>query len=340
MIVTYIRSSSYNNYEYCQMQYFLTYVLGYQSTSGKKAQLGTIVHKVMECLASCKKAIQDNKNKKSLKIDDAAIGEIDFTPNSIFTKTFVDKLLKRSYEFYSTNCTHQYSQADFNFCKDLVKTALEYNDGQFDPRNRKIIAAEPQFDIPIEEEWAKYEYVLPDGKKIKGQLAIKGTIDLVTETDNKTIEVIDWKTGKRLNWATGEEKTYEKLCADPQLLLYNYATSKLFPSYEQSIMSIFFIKDGGPFSMCFDKSDQHNFLSMLEKRFKQIKRNDFPQPISKDRSNFKCTKLCHFYKNNWPNTQQSMCSYVEDNLKAFGYDDTVKKCTKDGFSINFYEAPG
>ena len=36
MIVTYIRSSSYNNYAYCQMQYFITYVLGYQSKSGKK----------------------------------------------------------------------------------------------------------------------------------------------------------------------------------------------------------------------------------------------------------------------------------------------------------------
>ena len=48
MIVTYIRSSSYNNYDYCQMQYFITYVLGHQSISGKKAQLGTIVHKAME----------------------------------------------------------------------------------------------------------------------------------------------------------------------------------------------------------------------------------------------------------------------------------------------------
>ena len=55
MLVTYIRSSSYNNFEYCQMQYFMTYVLGHQTVSGKKAQLGTVVHKVMEDLAGCKK---------------------------------------------------------------------------------------------------------------------------------------------------------------------------------------------------------------------------------------------------------------------------------------------
>lgn len=79
---------------------------------------------------------------------------------------------------------------------------------------------------------------------------------------------------------------------------------------------------------------------MLEKRFKQIKRNDFPKPISQERSNFKCTKLCHFYKNNWPGTNTSMCKHVEDNLKAFGYDETVSKCTREGHSIGYYEAPG
>ena len=78
MIVTYIRSSSYNNYKYCQMQYFITYVLGHRSISGKKAQLGTIVHKVMECLASCKKHLQD-KERKSMSIMDDAIGKINFT---------------------------------------------------------------------------------------------------------------------------------------------------------------------------------------------------------------------------------------------------------------------
>ena len=69
MIVTYIRSSSYNNYDYCQLQYFITYVLGHRSTSGKKAQLGTIVHKVMECLAVCKKRLQ-GRQTKTMKVTD------------------------------------------------------------------------------------------------------------------------------------------------------------------------------------------------------------------------------------------------------------------------------
>ena len=340
MIVTYLRSSSYNNYDYCQMQYFITYVLGHQSTSGKKAQLGTIVHKVMECLSACKKKLQDNPDKKSLYINDDAIGKVNFTPRSLFTKTFVSKLITRSYEYYTENCTHKYTGADVKFCRDSTEAALTYNDGQFDPRKRNVVDAEPQFDITIDEPWAKYQYKTADGKKIEGQLAIKGTIDLVTQVSDNTIEVIDWKTGRRLNWATGEEKTYEKLLDDPQLLLYNYAISKLYPDYDQAIMSIFYIRDGGPFSMCFDKSDQDKFLGMLEKRFKQIQRNDFPMPCSANRSSFKCTKLCHFYKNNWPDTSISMCEHVEENLKAFGHDATVEQCKREGFEVDYYEAPG
>ena len=339
MIVTYVRSSSYNNYDYCQMQYFITYALGHQSTSGKKAQLGTIVHKVMECLGSCKKKLQEGK-KTGLSINDDGIGLIEFSERKLHTKKFVKELLDRSYEYYTKDCVHNYTGADMKFCKKQVDDALAYNDGQFDPRNRNVVASEPQFDIPIEEEWAKYKYKMPNGEVVEGQLAIKGTIDLVTQVDDDVIEVVDWKTGRRLNWATGEQKTYEKLLEDPQLLLYNYAISKLFPEYKQAIMTIYYIRDGGPFSMCFDKSDQEKFLGMLEKRFKQIKHNEFPKPISQRRSHFKCTKLCHFYKNNWPGTNISMCEHVDEHLKAFGHDDTVERCTRDGFEIGYYEAPG
>lgn len=340
MIVTYIRSSSYNNYDYCQMQYFITYVLGHRTVSGKKAQLGTMVHKVMECLASCKKKLQESGDEKSLFIIDEALGKINFTKTNLYTKTFVYKLLDKSYEYYTETCVHKYAPADKKFCRELVDKAIEYNNGQFDPRNRKIVDAEPQFDIPIEKEWAKFKYKMPNGEEIQGQLAIKGTIDLVTEIGDGIIEVVDWKTGQRKNWATGEEKTYEKLLDDPQLLLYNYAISQLYPDYEQAIMSIFFIRDGGPFSMCFDKHDQEKFLGMLEQRFKQIKHNEFPRPCSQNRTSFKCTKLCDFYKKNWPGTNVSMCEHVEEHLKAFGHDETVNKCTKENFNIGFYEAPG
>lgn len=341
MLITYMRSSSYNNYAYCQMQYFITYVLGHQSISGKKADIGTIVHKVLECLAKLKKQDQDCGSKsKKIEIIDEALGKISILKSELLSENLVSKLLDKSFKFYTEQSAHTFTKLDKENCNSLIWSTLDFNSGQFDPRNRNIIAAEPHFDIPIEEDWAKYEYTMPDGKIIKGQLAIKGTIDLVTSIDDSTIEVIDWKTGRRLDWATGEEKTYDKLCSDPQLLLYNYAISKLFPSYEQAIMSIFFIKDGGPFSLCFDKSDQSRFLKMLKNRFEEVKRNNTPKPISEDRSGWKCSKLCHFCKNRWPETDKNMCIYIEDYLNTHGMDKTIQDCTRQGFNIEFYESPG
>ena len=46
--------------------------------------------------------------------------------------------------------------------------------------------------------------------------------------------------------------------------MYNYAISKLYPNYDQAIMTIFYTRDGGPFSMCFDKEDQDKADQELE----------------------------------------------------------------------------
>jgi hypothetical protein len=322
------------------MQYFMTYVLGYQSLSGKKADLGTIVHKVMEALASLKKELQNDTSAKNITIIDDALGEIAVTKNALYKDTIIKTLLDKSFEYYSNRSPHNtFSKSDKQNCLSMCFDTIQFNNGQFDPRSRHIVEAEPHFDIPIEEEWAKYQYEI-DGKVINGQLAIKGTIDLVTQVDENTMEIVDYKTGRRLDWATGEEKTYAKLNTDPQLLLYNYAISKLFPQYSQAIMSIFFIRDGGPFSMCFDRSDHDKFLEMLRVRFQEIQANNAPKPISHDRSSWKCTKLCHFCKNNWPETNQNMCVYIDNYIKKHGIEQTAKDCKREGFDIGFYEAPG
>ena len=162
------------------MQYFLTYVLGHQSDSGKKAEMGTIVHKVMEVLASIKKFKQDNPKRKYLKIEDDALGEVKVHVNKFMEDFFVVEMADRSFDYYTKNSKNKFTQGDRKTCLNLSWDALQYNEGQFDPRTRNVVASEPHFDIVIEEDWAKYEYELPNGEIISGNLAIKGTIDLVT----------------------------------------------------------------------------------------------------------------------------------------------------------------
>jgi hypothetical protein len=318
----------------------MTYVLGHYSPSGKKADLGTITHAVFETLAICKKRTQFNKRSK-MKITQEPLGDFSFSEDELFTENFVNKILDRSFEFYKSNSKHnEFNEKDYQFCYKMVWDTLAYNKGQFDPRNRKIIDTEPHFDIPINEPWAKFTFDGPDGP-ISGNLAIKGTIDLVTELPDGTIEVIDWKTGQRLDWATGERKDYDKLMKDTQLLLYHYAVGKLYPSYRYTLMTIFFCRDGGPFTLAFDKDDDEYFLNnTLKSMFEEIKANQKPKPVSQDRNSFKCQKLCHYYKTNWPGTEKTMCHHIEDQIKTIGMTETVKNFSKPGFTIGKYKDPG
>ena len=346
MLVTYVRSSSYNNYEFCQMQYFLTYVLGWQSDSGKRADMGTMAHKVMEILAGLKKFQQDNSRKKYLVVEDDKCGKIRVDKDRLYTDEFVDELIAKSIEEYGKTSTHKFYRKERQEVSDTVYTFLTHNGGQFDPRLRNVYYPEPHFDLPIEEDWAKFDFVDANGNTQKGQLAIKGTIDLVTLVNEDTIEVVDWKSGRRLNWASGEEKTYKKMQNDPQLLLYFYAMSKMFPDFPNRIMSIFFYKDTEgnpdpvPYSFCFDKSDEARFLDMLRSRVEEIRQNVSPKPLDSTRTDFRCKYLCHFCKNNFEGETENMCIITEKHLKEHGMQETVKKLTRPGFNIGFYEAPG
>jgi|TARA_R110000824_G_scaffold95583_2_gene229795 hypothetical protein len=317
----------------------MTYVLGLPSDSGKAAERGTMVHKVMEVLANLRLFQQENPKRKFLETTDDVLKKVRVKTDRLMEKDFVEELLDLSYTGYRKDSPNKWAPADRKEISRLTWLGLDHNNGQFDPRLRQILNPEPHFDIEIKEDWAKYEYEV-DGKPLVGNLAIKGTIDLVTTIDDDTIEVLDWKTGQRKNWATGEKKTYAKLCEDPQLLLYYYAISNLYPEYKNVIMSIFYVKDGGPFSMCWDDSDKVKFLGMLKNRFLQIKRNNKPQPISYDRSNFKCTRLCHYCKNKWQGSNKSMCQYVGDYIDGHGIDKASQDLKHKDFTIGHYEAPG
>jgi hypothetical protein len=223
----------------------------------------------------------------------------------------------------------------------------------FDPRNRDIVQSEQRFDIEIKKEWSKYDYEI-NGEKLKGHLAIKGTIDLITKVNDSTLEIIDWKTGRRLDWATGQEKTQEKLQNDPQLRMYHYAISHLYPEYDHIMVSINFINDGGVFSICYDKSDLPKTEMMLCNKFEKIKKSKKPI-LSKT---WKCSKLCHFGKTTFENTDilpiieyrehqttphgkmMTKCEQIKHDIDLKGMGPVVDEYTAPGYSVGYYKPPG
>jgi len=344
MIITYLRSSSYGTHNMCAQQYYFEYVLGMRSPSNKKADKGTVVHKVMEILAHIKLNQQNNINN----FEDDIIGKVDIN------KYNLNIIIEKVYKYYTSKLNHhEWIVKDYKECHEWVYKALAYNKGMLDPRNQNIVQPEQHFDIEIKKPWAKYKYETKEGV-LEGNLAIKGTIDLITRVDDNTFEIVDYKTGRRLDWATGEEKTQAKLQNDPQLRMYHYAIQHLYPEIEHIMVSIYFINDGGVFTICYDKSDLHKTEMMLKQKFEIIKNTHKPE-LNKS---WKCTKLCHFGKTTFENTNilpiveyrdnqitlkdkcMTKCEQVKHDMDLHGPNHVLDQYQTPGYSIGHYKAPG
>jgi len=287
----------------------------------------------MEIMAGCKLAVQNNQTV----YEDDLLGIIP-------VKYDVDELSRSVYDKYiKIFDRHKWTESFYKKIRNSVDFTLNYNGGILNPANRIIIAPEQHFDITIDKDWAKYDY-----GKIKGWLSLKGTIDLVTKIDDNTYECIDWKHGVRKQWHGNANllKDYEYFQHDPQLRMYHYVLHKIYPSVDNIIMSIFYPNDGGLFSICWDKKDIEETENMIRKRFEEIKTCARP----KCKKTWKCTKLCHFGKNTFEDTDIepkymkgqaiTQCEQVELEFQKHSIGEITKKYTMPGYEIDFYQNPG
>jgi hypothetical protein len=362
------------NISFCEMQTFLTYNLGLRQNAGLRAEQGTVVHKVMEVIAHVKQKIQQgaveqfvfedehlgnidvdvNTYNKPYKLSDEEVDEVNKTMvnKSVYKDQptikyghvrhgveFVESVLDLAYDHYRKKSVNDWKPITKKECRNFTWLTLDYNNGIFDPRRQNIIQAEQHFDFEIEHDWAKYEFDLEEGK-IEGRLALKGTIDLITWADEKEgiIEIIDYKTGQRKDWATDRPKDYEYLCSDKQLMLYFYAARKLYPKAKSIILTIFFIRDGGPYSICFSEEDVERIEEMLKERFEYIRECNTPKMQDPFQKNFKCTAICDYYKMRAGNT--NICKFIHDKIQRVGIDQVITEHKDPEFKIGTYEAPG
>ena len=315
MIVCYHRSSSIGTLDFCEQKYFLQYNLSLKDKTNKKALMGTITHKVMQILGDKKLAILNSKKF----VNDEELGK----KLSLKDCDNIKLINDMAFDYYSSNFPEvNITEADRRTCNRWAEKAVAYNDGILDPRNQNVFATELFFDFEIKKPWAKYSYDL-GGKKVEGYLAIKGTVDLIVEQSDGYYEIIDYKTGKRINWATGEEKTHEKLQGDTQLLLYYYALKNMYPDREFSI-SIYYINDGGLFSMAFDEDDYQKAEEILKKKFEQIRNTQHPKLLSNKNSHWKCQKLCKFSEP-YKDTEKSLCQHIRDEVAKKGVNAVVEE---------------
>ncbi len=239
---------------------------------------------------------------------------------------------------------HPWSDTELVDCTKSTLHVLNYNDGMFSPLNRTIICPEQYFDMEIEEPWAKYSYKDPhSGEELNGILSIKGSVDLLTEVNKDTLEYLDWKNGRRFNWGTFQVKEYKDLERDPQLLMYYYALTKLYPKRSYILTTIFYANDGGPFCLCFDKErDLPYVLGLLERRFNSIRNNFRPKRRWDNKLDRKriCQSWCYYGKNSLPGSDKPMCEEIHKEFVQLGMDRTIQKYGKPSAYLKYGSGGG
>ncbi|HAE74873.1 MAG TPA: hypothetical protein DCG52_00620 [Alphaproteobacteria bacterium] len=314
MLICYHRSSSLGTLDFCEQKYFLEYNLSFKDKTNPKALMGTVVHKALQVLGDKKLCI--NRGNKSFTDDE--LGRL-----TLKECDDLEKITTKAFKYYTKHQPEvKLGKSELTKCVKWVNKAVEYNDGLLDPRNQDVFATEQYFDIEIKKPWAKYCYDI-GGEKIEGYLSIKGTVDLIVRHDEKYHEILDYKTGKRINWATGEEKTLETLQSDTQLLLYYYALKNLYPEYDFGV-SIFYINAGGLFSMCFEDKDYVKAENILKQKFQYIRNVKRPNLLSNENKHWKCQKLCKFSEQH-KDTGKSLCQFIRDEVKLKGVNKVVSE---------------
>jgi RecB family exonuclease len=337
--IAYIRSSSLKELESCQMSYFAKYVLGIKSPTGPAALKGTAVHKVMEVLAHLKLAQQNGVEA----VFDEELNEL-YETNKIWDIDVVELTDKCFDHFLGHRKTTKKERAEV---QEWVETVLHSKPRNVDPRNLNILAVEQKFEIPIDEPWATYDFEFQN-KRYQGQIKMRGTIDLILKNDDGTIELFDWKTGKRQDWHTGEERGLEDFENDIQLQVYYYAASKMFPDLTVLQASLYYIRDGGIFSFMFGDDAIQTVTDRLRYAVTECHNMSFP---IRHFSDF-CYKFCHYGKcrlepdsphfdvgdNGKPLT---ICTRIA-NYIASGYSigEVIQLMSEPGFKIAEYVDPG
>ena len=328
MFITFFRSSSYNAWDFCPQKYFLDYTLGYHSPAGKKADKGNVVHKALELLARYKLATQ--QSEALFGDDDTGVFDVlGFNP-----ELALDVAWKH---IVGLTPHHDWNNRDFDDCVAWMYEALTWRGGMFSPLKREIVMPEKYFELEIKEPWAQYAYEI-NGEKVSGYLGLKGTIDLLVKQGKDSLEMIDWKTGLRKDWSTFQDKTYEKLQDDPQLRIYHYAASKMFPKVKNIFITIFYLQDGGPESLCFTEDDLKKTEDMLRARFNTIRNTQRPKTVYPSK---KCG-WCYFKKNSFDGPtddyNKSICKTVHNDIITLGLDKVTNKYSKE--NVNNYGSGG
>lgn len=280
MIIEYLSASRLNTYIDCPFRYFLQYHLQLPELKGDSiaTHKGSAVHEALEFYVT-----KDKDYVKHLKAYYAKHKVWEFD-NRKPGRGFPHPVNKEcsSCEWYTGDiCTiADRNTNDFDGCPKpnfeddlaLVKRAITRPDSVL---NRKIIGAE----VAFEKEYEGFK--------------VRGFMDLVTEVDEKTLEVRDYKSG---NYTKNTDMAFKDL----QMRIYSMVAKELFPDYDYVVMTLDYLRKV-PVSVIFSREDDEKTRQFLKDSY--VKIANASSPIRK--KSFKCS-WCVGY---------DVCGKIKDNYR-------------------------
>lgn len=317
--------SSFKTWDTCPHAFWIEQNLGYRWAPHIKADMGTAVHLALEIMAIGQLQKEQDPSATKIQIDSRKMDfNIDDDPN-----IFLDFALSRKPAGF-------FSAEQISQMREYLDTALTFSDGEYDPRNRKIKASEKRLKIPIPENWALISEAQEDVKE--SRFSVTGVMDLVTELDEDTLEIIDWKCAQPKNWDTMRKKRYADFYDDIQLRLYHWAATQMYPEYKNIIVTIFYLTTKDCFNIPFTLDDVPKTLDSVKNRYLEISQCEKPKRNIKD---FFCHNLCGHGKTpasltNLPDIKQEKAGGIAEVGQPMTVCDSAK-WSADHFGLEFVE---
>ena len=290
-------ASAIQSYRHCAFKYFLNYALDLESPSGKAALQGKIVHQVLEWMSKLKKRGKVNVDVEWL-LEYAWDMHTSLSPHIEIRRT-----------------TSRGEAADFKKCRLCVETILA--DKHYNPYEmNNIVDIEAWFKLEL----PGPEWITKDDDGNDQPFAVRGYIDLARELDKDTIEIIDWKTGKRVDFYTRKPIDAYELLRAVQPRLYHLASSVLYSKYKNIIITFYYIEDGGPLTISLGIDDIPMTLASLWKFFDTVKKDTL---LVRNRS-WQC-KMCAYERSKicqriWSDLHTMGSEYAENRYKGLNFE--------------------
>lgn len=261
-----LSASKIKTFKQCEFKYYLSYHLMLSTGTSFAAEQGSMVHVIFEKLGQDirdgiplddsyiynnwrKEVLYAYREEELWRLSKLAEDREKQCTGCPFNIDGTCEVAGKPIDSFAGCPKDEYEDA-INLCEKVIA-----NKEVMFPLDRKIIDVEDVFKLEI-----------PDGDN--DPIVVNGIIDVVTELDDDTIEIVDYKTGKYI-------QSYNECAKDPQLLIYNLAVRRQRPEYKDVFITIYYLRRR-PLTLTFEARDEEGTENALRHYYHTIKAIESP----------------------------------------------------------------